>query len=721
MNLSATVTKAALAGLLLIGANARAQSNASGPQGSNPDSDVLKLDPFAVREASDQAYGVPDATVATKLDAPVMETPVSVQVITQQALKDQGILRLGDALVNVSGVIPTNESGGTSDSFSIRGFDANEMTYEDGMRADQYTNGGFSIDMANVQEVQVAKGPASVLYGQSEPGGTVNIVTKQPMEKPLFDFEQTFGSFKLYRASLDASGPLDASKTWLYRLNVAYEDSGSFRSFVSQRRLILYPTLEWRPSSRTRVVLEAKSGSGYEVYDPGIPFYNGSVAPVPYYANFAEPGSNKGPIRDQSIKLTMTHKVSDAWTLKAAVREGYISGPVPNYQGYAGDPDASGDLYRFGFVTGFFKHWTTQAIVDLTGKFDLLGAHNTFIAGVDYYRDDGRYDANTFGLPTINIFAPVYGQPYQLPDPSTDFVVFNGEKAFGAYVQDFLELPHHLFLLAGFRYDNATTYDSGYGVVTSVDDHPTPTPRFGVLWQPRPNLSLYASYTGSYGDTPLGVLTANGVPLKPESAQQYEAGIKSEWLDKRLTATVAVYQVTKENIPAPDPHNPAYSITIGQARSRGVELDVTGQLAPGWKVIAAYSYIDAITTDDPSTPSYQGLRFANVPFNSASLWSTYDFDKGVLGGLRLGIGVQARGQELDYESPTGVSYSPIAIKGFATESAMASYSWKAKKWKQSLQVNIENLSNTRYFEALGYATAYPGAPFAINVTLRVSY
>jgi iron complex outermembrane receptor protein len=695
---------------------AQAESTNGTPQN---DQQVTRLDPFSVSAASESDYTLPDATTATKLDIPVVDTPVSVVVVPQQVLRDQQTLRLEDALQNVSGVLPNNDSGGTADTFTIRGFDANEMTYEDGLRLDEYMNSGFSIDMANVEQVEVAKGPASVLYGQSEPGGVVNIVTKQPQEAASVSLEQTFGSFDLYRATLDATGPLNASKTFLYRLNVAFEDDGSYREFVRSHRLILFPTLEWKPSWRTKLVLEMKTGSGYETYDPGIPFINGVVAAVPLNANFSEPGFQSSPTKDDSAKLVLTHHLTDTWTLKIAAKTGYISNPGYSVY-YAGDPSPTGDLPRIGFIENFFKHWTDQGVVDLTGKFQTGFIRNTVIAGVDYYHDDGRYDANTVFPPDINIFAPVYGQPIAPPDPSADFTVFNGEKAFGAYAQDFAELPHGVFLLAGFRYDSATTYDTGYGVATSVHDHPSPTPRLGLLWQFVPSASVYASYTGNYGDTPLGNLTATGAFLPPESAQQYEAGIKSQWFEKRLTVTTGVYQVTKENIPATDPNNPIYSIAIGEARSRGVELDVSGQILPGWKVIGGYSYIDCVITNDVNTPSEQGLRFPNVPFNSGSVWTTYDVQTGNLKGLKLGLGIIARGSEIGLEAPNG-TYISDRIPGFAVVNAMASYAWRTGKAKTSVQLNAENLANRGYFESVGYNTAYPGSPFAVECSLRIDY
>jgi iron complex outermembrane receptor protein len=692
-------------------------------QGANvaPPSDqqVVKLDPFTVVDRTD-TYSLPDSSAATKIDVPNDILPISVQEIGRQVLQDQQILRLQDALQNVSGVLPNNEGGSTSDDFTIRGFDSGQLTYEDGLKTDQSTNGGFTTDMANVDRIEIAKGPASVLYGQGEPGGLINIVTKQPLQTPFFALDQEFGSFDTYRGTLDASGPLNASHSLLYRLNVAFEDSSSYRDFVRNHRLIAFPTLAWQPSSKTRVTLEFKVGSGYEIYDPGVPFMNGVPAPVPLSANFADPNANYGPIHDDSAKIVINQQIAPSWDLKFAAKTAYISGPVTNFQDYAGDPDASGNLPFIGFITNYFKHYTNQAVLDLTGKFTTGSAAHTLLLGTDYFHYDGRYDGNFYLPPTINIFDPVYNQPYTLPDPSTDFPVSNGENAYGAYVQDFVALPANVYAIAGVRVDSETSYDTGFGVAARVHDPLKASPRIGVLWKFHPDAAVYASYTGNYGDTALGAMTATGALLPPEGAQQYEAGIKTEWLNNKLTVTTGIYQLTKENVPATDPQNPDYSIAVGKARSRGVEVDAAGDLGAGWKIIGSYSYIDCVTTEDQNLPSYQGLRFPNVPFDSASLWLTYELPAATLKGLKIGFGGFARGQEVGYEtSASGLTYAPLHVPGFAVANAMASYAWNIGRTRMSVQVNVNNVLDRKYFESIGYTTGYPGAPFNILAAFKL--
>ena len=733
MQIKKTLLVGVIAVVLTPAALVRAQNtngNIAAPENNSANGNVpapnqpYQLPDIQVTGEDKTEYTVPDATAATKVDTPIMQTPVSVQVIPQQVLQDQAVTHLDDALQNVSGVIPNNDSFGTADSFTIRGFDQEEMTYEDGLRLDQYSTSGFPRDLANIERIEVVKGPASVLYGQAEPGGLVNIVTKMPLETPYYSLEQQIGSFDTYRTTLDATGPLNTEKTFLYRLNIDYENSDSFRDFITTKRLSLFPTLQWKPDDQNQVTVELKYGTGHEVLDTiGIPFINGIPANIPFSRNLDGPNVNYSPDDEYAVKISASHEFNDNWKLRLVYKSEYHDEPTPFAQYAAGDPDASGNLPMFGFTEKFFEQWTHQAVTDLTGKFETFGIKHTAIAGFDFYYQQGRYDANFYTPASINIYNPIFGQPVITPvDPTADEIVHDGQTAYGAYLQDQVELPGHVFLLGGFRYDQVNTYDDGYtGGAGTVNDKPKPTPRFGILWQPIPQLSLYGSYTSNYGATALGALTQSGAPLHPQSAQQYEVGVKTELFDKRLSITTSVYNLTKENIPATDPNNPLYSIAIGQARSRGVELDISGQIATGWKVIGGYSYIQCLTTEDTTTPSMAGLRFPGVPYNSGSLWTTYEFQNGGWKGLKLGAGVVVRGNEVAYENPTGTDYLADQIPGYATVNLMASYEWMIGSKKVTAQLNIDNVLNKRYFSSLAPGSAYPGAPISATFSLRADF
>jgi iron complex outermembrane receptor protein len=667
------------------------------------------------------AYVTPEANSATKLETPIMETPVSVQVIPQQVMIDQQTVRLDGAIENVSGVIRNNDAYGTNDSFSIRGFDAQGLTYEDGLRLDQYSTAGFPIDMANIEKVEVVKGPASVMYGQAEPGGAVSITTKKPLDTPFYSLQQEFGSHGFYRTVLDATGPV-FGKHFFYRIPIDYENSGSYRDFVFTHWFSMFPSLAWRPNSQTQVIATFHYASGTMVLDNGIPFLSdGTPANIPMSRNLAEPNTNRSGITEYSGKILASHEFRKNWQVRLAYRSQYIDNSPSNSLYYSGDADAQGNLQRYGFTGNYFYHLTNHVVADVTGQFTALGMKHSLLAGFDYYEQDGHYDANVYLPASINIYQPVYGQPYAPPDPANDFFVHNGQSAYGFYVQDQVTLLKNLHLLAGVRFNWVNTFNTGYGQATSVTDHPSPTPRVGLLWQPKQQLSIYGSFTENYGATPLGSLTPDGKTLPPQSAQQFEVGVKSEWLQKRLVATASIYQITKQNIPSADPANPAYSIAVGEARSRGLEFDVSGQISPGWRMIGGYSYIDARITKDTNSPSLQGLRFPDAPFDSGHIWTVYEVQHGGLKGLKFGAGVIGRTGQQNYESPDGVTYLTDRIQGWAVVNMMAGYTWRFERVRLVAQLNINNLSDKTYFVSVNPSQALPGAPITVLPLLRLEF
>ena len=266
-----------------------------------------------------------------------------------------------------------------------------------------------------------------------------------------------------------------------------------------------------------------------------------------------------------------------------------------------------------------------------------------------------------------------------------------------------------------------------------MDDAPPLTPRFGLLWQPVKPLSLYASYTANYGATALGGQTPNGQPLPPQTAQQWEYGIKGEFLGGKLTTAASIYQLTKENIPTVDPANPMYVTAIGQARSRGLELEAAGEILPGWRIIGGYSYIDCTITQDNGTqfgPSMQGLRFPGIPYNSGSLWSTYEVQSGPLKKLKFGAGVVARSAEQAYATQylydadgnaLPSSYLTEKIPAFAIVNAMAAYPFQIGRVKLTAQVNINNLFDTTYYSTVNTDMAMPGAPINVLASLKAEF
>jgi iron complex outermembrane receptor protein len=239
-------------------------------------------------------------------------------------------------------------------------------------------------------------------------------------------------------------------------------------------------------------------------------------------------------------------------------------------------------------------------------------------------------------------------------------------------------------------------------------------------------VSLYSSYTSNYGASALYAFTANGAPLPPESANQVEFGIKTEWLDRRLSASTAVYRIIKHNIPTADPKNPIYIIAIGTARTQGIEFDVSGQVTHTLRVIGGYSSLQALTTNDTNYPSMEGLPFPSVPHNLGSLWGVWESQRRILRGLKLGAGMQTRSGEQAYEYDVDPnSFNPYyladRIPSFAIVNFMAGYEHAVGKVRISGQINVNNLLNRRYFSNVNPNQALPGAPFTLIPALQIRF
>jgi iron complex outermembrane receptor protein len=689
-------------------------------------------------------YSVPIADAGTKIDLPLMETPVAVQVIPAQVLADQQTVSLVNALTNVSGVAPTNDGYGTSDSFSIRGFDALTLLYQDGVKLDEYSTSGFPQDMANVDEVEVVKGPASVLYGQAEPGGLVNVVTKRPHENCFGSLGQQFGNHSFFRTTADLNQPLIRDKL-LFRFILDRTDADSFREFIHTNELSLFPSATWRPNHFIDLTIQASFENGSSFLDNGIPFIAGvpdasgnakaKPAPVPLSSNFIDPGLNKSPDTQYALKPTLTLHIAENWPLRILYKLEYHDNPTPIDDVYAGDANPSGNLGLLGFTTGYFHHRSSQVVTDMPGKFSLGPVKNTFLIGFDFYKDRGAYDYNFFLPSPINIFNPVYGQPPLAPvDPAQEGYNTLGFYEYGVYIQDVAELPGRFFILGGARLNWAEQFEDyagSYVNKTDVHDHPT-TPRAGLLWQANDHISLYSSYTTNYGASALGVVSPSHTFLPPQSADQVEFGAKSEWLDKRLTASTAVYRIIKHNVPAPDPVNPAVTIAIGTVRTQGVEADVAGQVSRDLRLIASYSNLQSLITRDTNSiaatgyPSEQGLSFGSIPHFTGSIWAAWEPHDGNLRGFKFGAGLQNRSGEQAYEAifsseGAATGWQLDGIPSNVITNLMAGYERPFRRVHIATQVNIENLFNEQYFSNVNYAQALPGAPFTILPALKISF
>ena len=590
-------------------------------------------------------YLVPNSTTGTRTDTPLRDVPQSVQVIPREVLRDQQVTRFDEALRNSSGVIgDTNEGAGFR--FSIRGFERANVL-RDGFNtsaSDNFARSGISAltETANLEQIEILKGPASILYGEINPGGVINAVTKKPLSTPLYEVELQGGSRSFFRPRIDFSGPLTSDGKLLYRLNALYQNDEGFREFDQNiERQFISPVVTWKISDRTDITFELEYLNDKRPYDTGLLAFGDGIIDIPRDRIANEPDDSQ----EQDLLntgYTLEHRFSENWKLRNAFRytrlerSGSLATPI-NFN------EATGIVTRGdALVERFKENYALQT--NVVGNFSTGAIKHNLLFGVDLSRTTANLLTEVNFTPLqLDIFNPVYGVSRDRSQLVAGIDDFTKTERLGIYLQDLVEISDNFKLLAGLRYDTVKQEqdeNSNLRNPTGAERSQNPdafTPRLGVVYQPIPEISLYGSYSRSF--TPNTGVTANGDFLEPEEGEGYEIGIKSELVKDRLFATLAYYDITKKNIASPDPNFPIPSnivVPTGEQRSRGIELDVTGQILPGWKILASYSYIDAKVTEDNVTPV--GNRLVGIPEHSASLWTTYTFQKGDLEGLGLGIG-----------------------------------------------------------------------------------
>lgn len=706
-------------GMALVAATAQVQTHAQ---------EVAELAPVDVVSKPQSQYVAPSASSGTKTDTPIMETPLNIQVVPQQVLEDQKVTTLDQAVKNVSGVASNNKAG-IHEWITMRGFVTN-TTFRNGFRIDEYANGGLKT-MTNVESVEVMKGPAAILYGRVEPGGMVNLVTKQPQATPYYSVEQQVGTYGHLLTNFDATAAVNEDKTVLYRLNASYEKNDSYRDGVYNQKTFIAPTLKWKVNPQTQVTLEAEFTHNPLVTDETLqlPFdtTTNQFVWMPRNRNLLQ---SPAIVEDTHfVGLNWSYQFNDDWSIKHQIMSHTMNLKSNNLmQGMGFTQVGSSWTLDRSFVNLEGGNSTKATMLDVTGHFDTGVLKHTLLLGADYYRYEtpfGAWQSNTGSTIDINTLA-VTGAPLAL-DPTTYSTSSGINKSLGVYVSDQIKLPNNFHLLAGARYQKVehsgtSTTGSGWGGTDSpVADTPqldkATTPRVGLLWQAHDWLSLYGNYAENFGaNTGRDWL---GGAMKPESAQQKEVGVKAEFFGGKLRGSLAHYDLTKQNVASADLLHPGYMVAIGEVRSRGEELDIQGELSPGWDVVATYAHTDIrISKSTPGSWHTEGNRMENVPQDMASLWTTYEFKQEALHGWKVGGGAT-------YRSSTTDVFNTMNTPGYTLVDAMVSYDFKLGKNKVTAQLNVNNLTNKSYYmDAVAYGVIgilNYGTPRTATASVKVEF
>ncbi|MFG6101423.1 TonB-dependent siderophore receptor [Leptothoe sp. EHU-05/26/07-4] len=662
-------------------------------------------------------YVEPNTSAATRTDTPLRDIPQSIQVIPREVLEDQQVIRLNDALRNASGVVAADRSG-ISQRFLLRGFD-DPAVLRDGFRLTFGGIGNTGIqELSNLETIEVLKGPASISFGALEPGGVINLVTKKPLSEPFVDLGLRVGNRSLVEPSIDVSGPLDEDGRALFRLNALYRNEESFRDFDTDfDRFSFAPTLSFQISDRTDLTINFEYFDTEGPSDTGLIAVDDEVIDVPFEQILSGPGDF---FKAETIRVgyNFEHRFSDKWKIRNAFSfNSFDIEESEQFVGLAFD-EATGSLSR-SLLSSSQDQDIFELQTNAVGEFNTGSIEHTLLFGVDLFRrENPRIDAlGLFTPEIINVFDPVFSD--SRPDPSTFPVTIDNETtadALGIYIQDQISLLDNLELLLGVRYetfeqkvDNNPTFFNPVASESSQSEDSF-NPRIGIVYQPIEDVSLYGSFSQSFA--PNEGTTFEGDFLEPEEGKQFEIGARAELLDGRLVANLALFDLTKKNVSTPDPNNINFVVPTGEQRSRGIELDVAGEVLPGWNIIANYSFTDADITEDNS--GLEGNRLFGVPENNFNLWTTYDIQDGPLTGLGFGLGFNYVSERF------GDNANTFVLEDYFLTNAAISY--ERNNWQAGL--NIRNLFDVDFIEGSQNSRTFfisPGEGFTIVGSISVEF
>lgn len=646
-------------------------------------------------------------SIAGAQDTPLEKIPQSVAVVSSSVMQDQQARSLDDVLGNISGVTQTNTLGGTRDAFIKRGFGSNNdgSVLVDGVRTPV-----LHSYLATIDRVEVLKGPASLLYGMQDPGGVINLVTRKP--------EHTFGgSISAARtshggagATFDFTGPLGkpgqvAGGTLAFRLTGEYDTSRYWRTFGRQRDALIAPALSWHDAN-TSIDVSYQYVDYATPFDRGTALVNGRLDDSLRYRRYEEAWSQSSGIQE-TFRARIEHRLSDAWRLRATYgwgRDRYAQ-TITRATSLNG---ATGAMMRSSDANLGRNDSDQIATLGLLGNVTLAGMKHALYVGGEYERQRSFRGDTIRGkaTPGFNLFDPVYGllAPGGTPNRAQSDSL-SKVHAYSIVLQDSVNLTERLTAVAGLRWED-WQQESGMGrpfVYADRSHGNVWLPQFGLAYAITPSLTAYANVSRSFKTN---VSSNAAAPLAPESGRVVEAGLKFG-VARAITGTLAVYQIDKRNVAVTVDN---VTSTIGAARSRGVELDVAGQLTRHWSVIGSYAYTNANDRE-------ANLPLINVARHTGSLFAVYDTALANLPGRwRFGGGARFVGAR------PGDTANRFTLPGYVTVDAFAAYETTIGKFPTRFQLNVKNLLDKTYYPSSNSNLIVAvGEPRLVTFTTTVSF
>lgn len=655
-------------------------------------------------------YNPPTATSATKIEAPLRDIPQTVNVVPQTLLRDQAARSMQDALRMVPG-IGLSTGDGQRDQVTIRGFSAIADQFVDGLRDDAL----YFRDLSNIEQIEVLKGPASVLYGRGSSGGLINRITKKPgidrteVTAQAGSWEQRRGEFDVARAFGD--------KGVAFRLTGALERANSYRDQQFLDRQAMAPSLAFDLGAATRLLIQGEYLSDRRITDFGIPAFRGrpvDVAPSTYYgaANARDVDYTQADVRAGGF--TFGHRFDNAWSFRNAFRYYRYSLDRNNtLPGSVNESALTVSLNRSNVRRNEHGYFNQSELVQ---KANLGGMSHQILYGVEVGRQTKDQLFRTQNnIATVSLFNPALPVlPFLVTAaPSTDNVGIL--ETSGLYVQDLVAFSERWKALVGARYDSfdQKTEERRPGQPSLARTDRKWSPRAGIVYQPTLSQSYYASFSRSFQPSAESFpLAANNAQIAPEETTNHEIGAKIDFFGGLASATASLFRLERTNIKATDPATNAL-IPVGVQRTDGLELTFSGDLPRGWQVWTGYAFLDSRNVSsiavDAGQP-VQGKRATLTPMHSTNVWAVKTFG----GNFGVGAGVSYVGDRFANLGNT------VTLPNYTTVDALAYY----RSHKFDVQANVFNLFDRRYIVA-GHGTNanlnLPGAPRGLFVTTRYRF
>ena len=651
-------------------------------------------------------YLATQSVTATKTDTPLLTTPQSISVVTKDQIFDQGAQNITEALRYTPGVtIASFGANAFFDSFKLRGFDA--PRYLDGLRlpADATTFAVPRIETYGLERIEVLKGPSAALYGQSLPGGLLNMVSKRPTLTPQYEIEGSFGSFERFQGAFDIGGPIDKNGEFLYRIVGLGRDSNTQTDFVQDNKLFIAPSFTWRPTQDTTFTIlsqyQKSQNKGYQQYVTGqVSFLPNPNGHIPYSRYLGEPGPDGYNLEQFAIGYAFEHRFNNSLQFRQNLRYTEVSNDLASTR-------------TEGMVTdrlvartyNYVKANTSNIALDNQLQADFLTgplAHKVLF-GVDYFDIRAFTDYRSALIAPIDAYSPVYGTAVPSFASLAPFILRDDKQSqAGVYLQDQVKLDRWTLTLTG-RQDWANTGFTSKAIFppagTVSRDDSAQTGRVGLNYLFDVGLSPYVSYSTTF--TPnLGADLA-GNSFKPTTGEGTEIGVKFKPNGSNFMITAAAFDIRQQDVLTANPINPFFSVQTDAARVRGVELELKGNLTRELEIVAGYTHLDPKVTQ--SIAGYAGKYMINTALDQGAIWGKYTWYNGALAGLGLGAGVRYVGETY------GDNFNTFVVPAYAVVDAAISYDFAYVRpdWKGlKAQVNVTNLANHYYV-----ASCFTGLPY----------